>query len=140
MSRQINPESVLSEDEIRYLEERGHETVLAQNAAYLINRHDEEAETGSQTPEGSGDGDTGGDGSTPASDDDNTGSESDGPGLYDTLKKDQLTAEIARRNAEREGTEAPQIEPTGSNKPELIAALEADDTRTLAADDSAAAE
>lgn len=45
MSRTIDPESVLSQEEIDYLAARGREDVLAQNAAYLINRHVEDLVT-----------------------------------------------------------------------------------------------
>lgn len=42
MSRIIDPESVLTEEEVAYLTARGREDVLAQNAAFLINRHSDE--------------------------------------------------------------------------------------------------
>lgn len=54
MSRTIDPESVLSQEEIDYLAARGREDVLAQNAAYLINRHagDLAADTAEEAPAG----------------------------------------------------------------------------------------
>lgn len=45
MSRQIDLQTVLSDDELEYLESRGRDGDLAVNAAFLINESDDKSET-----------------------------------------------------------------------------------------------
>ena len=77
MSRQIDLQTVLSDDELEYLESRGRDADLAVNAVFLINESDGDADTPSDTdPDGeSGDEDKAGDPPDPATGDDQKPSE-----------------------------------------------------------------
>lgn len=50
MSRQIDLQSVLSDDELEYLESRGRDADLAVNAVFLINESDDKSDGDPETP------------------------------------------------------------------------------------------
>lgn len=50
MSRQIDLQAVLSDDELEYLEARGRDNDLAVNAAFLINESDDKSDGNPETP------------------------------------------------------------------------------------------
>ena len=81
MSRQINLQTVLSDDELEYLESRGRDADLAVNAAFLINESDDKSDGDPETPSDadpdgeSGDEDKAGDPPDPATGDDQSESE-----------------------------------------------------------------
>lgn len=113
MSRVIDPEGVLTEDEIAYLTARGREDVLARNAAFLINRHSTDLV----------DGDT----AATVEDDSTEADVPDGqlvtvvpepaePVNYKSLNKPELVELVQSRGLETDGT-----------KEELIARLEESD-------------
>ena len=86
MSRQIDLQTVLSDDELEYLESRGRDADLAVNAVFLINESDDKSDADPETPsdadpqgeadksEGDG-GETAGDPPDPATGDDQSESE-----------------------------------------------------------------
>ena len=78
MSRQIDLQSVLSDDELEYLESRGRDDDLAVNAEFLINESDGAPETPSDADEADkseGDDDKTGDPPDPVAGDDQSQSE-----------------------------------------------------------------
>ena len=81
MSRQIDLQSVLSDDELEYLESRGRDADLAVNAAFLINESDGDPETPSdadhdgEADNSEGDEDKTGDPPDPVAGDDQSQSE-----------------------------------------------------------------
>lgn len=81
MSRQIDLQSVLTDDEIEYLESRGRDADLAVNAVFLINESDGDPETPSdadhngEADKSEGDDDKTGDPPDPVAGDDQSQSE-----------------------------------------------------------------
>lgn len=130
MSRNIDPHSVLTEEEVRYLTARGRFDVLAENAAYLITA--EHAPDGSESTENPEPVDPAQDSTSGSSDDSGAG---EGDGLaqvevvdYGKLKRDALEALFAERNADRPDNGLPLIAAESTaTKPDLIAILLADD-------------
>ena len=57
MSRQIDLQSVLSDDELEYLESRGRDADLAVNAVFLINESDDKSDGDPETPSDAGEAD-----------------------------------------------------------------------------------
>lgn len=109
MSKQIDFEQPLSEEDTAYVLQREWMLRDAKLAGHTVILHGEES------PE---------DGDEPESDDQN---EEDGEEEidYNDLKVDELNAEIDARNEEKDEDE--QIVPESSKKADLIAALVADD-------------
>lgn len=70
MSRQIDLQSVLTDDELEYLESRGRDGDLAVNAAFLINESDDKSDGDPETPS---DADPNGEADKSEGDEDKTG-------------------------------------------------------------------
>lgn len=136
MSRRINPQSVLSEDEIAYLTDRGQFGVLAENAAYLIT-------IGAGAPEDpesivASEADISPESSETADSDESEANDSGSLAHVETveyskLKKDELQSLFTERNADRPENGLPLLAlDLTANKSELVAALLADDAMVAA--------
>lgn len=106
MSRQIDLTKQLSDEDRKYLEDRDLQSQLDQNAAYLlgggVDSDEAEAIENSEPPE-----------------------------PYEGVTVSDLKAAIEARNAERVDADKIEVEAPG-NRPELVAALVADDAKTEA--------
>ena len=142
MSRNIDPHSVLSEEEIQYLTDRGRMDVLAENAAWLISTGAPEEDTtsteGSETLESTESTENTESANSPEGEDtgvsDDSGAGETGvlarvaPVEYNKLTRKDMLAIIDQRNAERPENGLPLLQGnTVTAKNELVATLLADD-------------